>query len=318
MKILVVDDDPFILELFPEIFELADLTDIHTAVGGPEALELIASEKQPFDCFVLDVDMPEMDGIELCRRIRALPGHDMTPILMLTARTDAVSIESAFAARANDYISKPFNLKDVYNRIRVAERLSEAAKTVVTIDALDISDENPIGTHPFDLAEKLYFSNVDRLILSFSLGNYLTQLDRKTLNGCKVFCVSLDSAEQVYETTTSADFAKLLSDLGESIYSVVESQHLLMSYVGNGQFICINRETELPDWEVLETEIQRRIEETSYGLKADDHIAITVSVGTPIVPNANRTQRVKNTFTRAICRAEMRASNKASVAVKSN
>lgn len=316
MKILVVDDDPFILELFPEIFQLADLTDIHTAAGGPQALELIAAEKQPFDCFVLDVDMPEMDGIELCQRLRALPGYSMIPILMLTARTDAVSIENAFAAGANDYISKPFNLKDVYNRIRVAERLSEAAKTVVSIDALDISAENPIGVHHFALAEKLHFAHVDRVILSFSLGNYLTQLDRKTLNGCKVFCVSLDSAEDVYETTTSADFAALLTDLGESIYNVVASPHLLMSYEGNGQFICITRETELPDWEVMENEIQRSIEETSYGVNSDDPIAITVSVGTPIVPNANRTQRVKNTFTRAICRAEMRSSNKAAVAVK--
>lgn len=316
MKILVVDDDPFILELFPEIFEMADLTDIHTAVGGPQALELIAAEKKPFDCFVLDVDMPEMDGIELCGRIRALPGHNMTPILMLTARTDAFSIENAFAAGANDYISKPFNLKDVYNRIRVAERLSEAAKSVVSIDALDIPAENPVGEHHFPLAEKLHFAHIDRLILSFSLGNYLTQLDRKTLNGCKVFCVSLDSAERVYETSTSADFATLLTDLGEAIYNVVASPHLLMSYEGNGQFICINRETELPDWEVLETEIQRSIEETSFGMNMDDPVAITVSVGTPIVPNANRTQRVKNTFTRAICRAEMRASNKASVAVK--
>ena len=316
MKILVVDDDPFILELFPEIFQLADLTDIHTAAGGPQALELIAAEKQPFDCFVLDVDMPEMDGIELCQRLRALPGYSMIPILMLTARTDAVSIENAFAAGANDYISKPFNLKDVYNRIRVAERLSEAAKTVVSIDALDLPAENPIGVHHFALAEKLHFAHVDRVILSFSLGNYLTQLDRKTLNGCKVFCVSLDSAEDVYETTTSADFAALLTDLGESIYNVVASPHLLMSYEGNGQFICITRETELPDWEVMENEIQRSIEETSYGANSDDPIAITVSVGTPIVPNANRTQRVKNTFTRAICRAEMRSSNKAAVAVK--
>ena len=316
MKILVVDDDPFILELFPEIFELADMTDIHTAVGGPQALELIAAEKQPFDCFVLDVDMPEMDGIELCHRIRSIAGHDMTPILMLTARTDAFSIESAFAAGANDYISKPFNLKDVYNRIRVAERLSEAAKTVVSIDALDIPAENPIGEHHFSLTEKLFFSHVDRLILSFSLGNYLTQLDRKTLNGCKAFCVSLDSADQVYEATTSAGFAKLLSDLGTSIYNVVASPHLLMSYEGNGQFVCITRETELPDWEVMETEIQRSIQEASYGMTMDDPVDITVSVGTPIVPNANRTQRVKNTFTRAICRAEMRASNKGSVAVK--
>ncbi len=314
MKILVVDDDPFILELFPEIFELTDQINVHTAACGPDALRLIEAEDQPFDCLILDVDMPTMNGIELCQRIRTLPGYDKKPILMLTARTDAVSIENAFAAGANDYISKPFNLKDIYNRIRVAERLSKAAKSVVRVDALDIPIENSVGLHSFELSEKLHLAHVERLILSFSLGNYLTQLDRKTLDGCKVFCVSLDEADRAFQRSTSMDFNTLMSNLGESIYHVVDCPHLLMSYEGNGQFICITRETELPDWELLETEIQRSIDETSHGLSISNTVPIQISVGAPIAPNANRTQRVKNTFTRAISRAEMRRSTKVAAA----
>ncbi|MBQ0803850.1 response regulator [uncultured Sulfitobacter sp.] len=314
MKILVVDDDPFIHELFPEIFGLADLTDVHSASGGFEALDIIAAQGKPFDCFVLDVDMPKMNGIELCQRIRALPGYDKKPILMLTARTDPISIENAFASGANDYISKPFNLKDIYNRIRVAERLSEASKTVVSVNALDVGAKDAAGVHDFELCEKLHLAHVDRLILSFSLGNYLTQLDRKALKGCKVFCVSLDDAQHLYQHSAASDFTTLLTDLGESIISTVDCPHLLMSYEGNGQFICVSRDTQLADWEVLEAGIQLSLEDTSYGLTMMGNTPITISVGTPIAPNANRTQRVKNTFTRAIGRAEMRHSSKANAA----
>ena len=314
MKILVVDDDPFIHELFPEIFVLADLTDVHAASCGAEALEIIAAEDKPFDCFVLDVDMPEMNGIELCKRIRALPGCEKKPILMLTSKTDPVSIENAFASGANDYISKPFNLKDIYNRIRVAERLSEASKTAVSVDELDVGEKDTAGVHDFEFCEKLHLAHVDRLILSFSLGNYLTQLDRKALKGCKVFCVSLDDAKDLYEHSGSTDFTTLLTDLGESIITTVDCPNLLMSYEGNGQFICVTRDAQLADWEVLEAGIQRNLEDTSYGLTMMGIAPITISVGTPIAPNANRTQRVKNTFARAIGRAEMRHSTKESAA----
>jgi len=307
LKILAVDDDPFILELLPAMFEQADLNDLHTAPSGPAALDMIKAQKVPFDCLLLDVDMPEMDGIELCRRIRTVPGYEDKPILMLTAKTDSISIEKAFAAGANDYIAKPFNLKDIYNRIRVAERLLVSSKTIKRIDASDLSKE---GT----LADKVFLANVGRLILSFSLGNYITQLDRSELDNYQVFGVSIDDAERIFEETSQQEFLHILTSVAETLTDLITCPHLLMSYEGNGAFLCITRDPNLPEWDRMEAGLQAKLD--ALNLLNDDlkQESINLSVGTPIAPNANRTQRVKKTFERALSRAEMRYASKCAAA----
>ena len=314
MKILAVDDDPFILELLPAMFEQADLNDLHTAPSGPAALDKIKAQKVPFDCLLLDVDMPEMDGIELCRRIRTVPGYEDKPILMLTAKTDSISIEKAFAAGANDYIAKPFNLKDIYNRIRVAERLLVSSKTIKRIDANDLSKEGTQVAEDITLADKVFLANVGRLILSFSLGNYITQLDRSELDNYQVFGVSIDDAERIFEETSQQGFLHILTSVAETLTDLITCPHLLMSYEGNGAFLCITRDPNLPEWDRMEAGLQAKLD--ALNLLNDDlkQESISLSVGTPIAPNANRTQRVKKTFERALSRAEMRYASKCAAA----
>ena len=314
MKILAVDDDPFILELLPAMFEQADLNDLHTAPSGPAALDMIKAQKVPFDCMLLDVDMPEMDGIELCRRIRTVPGYEDKPILMLTAKTDSISIEKAFAAGANDYIAKPFNLKDIYNRIRVAERLLVSSKTIKRIDASDLSKEGTQVPEDITLADKVFLANVGRLILSFSLGNYITQLDRSELDNYQVFGVSIDDAERIFEETSQQGFLHILTSVAETLTDLITCPHLLMSYEGNGAFLCITRDPNLPEWDRMEAGLQTKL--GALNLLSDDlkQESISLSVGTPIAPNANRTQRVKKTFERALSRAEMRYASKCAAA----
>ena len=314
MKILAVDDDPFILELLPAMFEQADLNDLHTAPSGPAALDMIKAQKVPFDCLLRDVDMPEMDGIELCRRIRTVPGYEDKPILMLTAKTDSISIEKAFAAGANDYIAKPFNLKDIYNRIRVAERLLVSSKTIKRIDASDLSKEGTQVAEDITLADKVFLANVGRLILSFSLGNYITQLDRSELDNYQVFGVSIDDAERIFEETSQQEFLHILTSVAETLTDLITCPHLLMSYEGNGAFLCITRDPNLPEWDRMEAGLQAKLD--ALNLLNDDlkQESINLSVGTPIAPNANRTQRVKKTFERALSRAEMRYASKCAAA----
>jgi DNA-binding response OmpR family regulator len=92
-----------------------------TAQNGMEALELIALERP--DIIILDLQMPEMDGVEACRRIRAMQETAFIPILMLTAMGDDEHLARAFEAGVDDYLVKPLKREQLVMRVkRMLER----------------------------------------------------------------------------------------------------------------------------------------------------------------------------------------------------
>ena len=114
-KILIVDDEPFNIEVFKDAFRKMDY-EIRAAESGHAALELL-KEWAP-DLIVLDVMMPEMDGLELCQAIKQEPACSMIPVLMLTARSSNGDIIRGFEAGANDYVPKPFVRQVLQARVR--------------------------------------------------------------------------------------------------------------------------------------------------------------------------------------------------------
>src|ERR671910_2523977 len=117
--VLVVDDETAIAEavrarLSSEGFRVL------VAADGPQALELAGAE-QP-DLVVLDLMLPGMDGLEVCRRLQA---GRWVPVLMLTARTEEADKVAGFAVGADDYLTKPFSLRELTVRVRAILRRSE-------------------------------------------------------------------------------------------------------------------------------------------------------------------------------------------------
>ena len=124
MRILVVDDEPALRQAVKRAlgFEGYDVT---FATDGVEALEVLAAE--PVDAVVLDVLMPRMDGLEVCRRLRR--SGDMTPVLMLTARSPVEARVEGLDAGADDYLPKPFALQELLARLRSLLRRSTSNGT---------------------------------------------------------------------------------------------------------------------------------------------------------------------------------------------
>ncbi len=108
-RLLIVDDEPGIVEIMVSYF--SSRYEVLTAYGGKEALQKLA--KQP-DLILLDINMPDLDGLTLCQKIRE---HIACPILFLTARVESADKIIGFQAGGDDYIIKPFDLDELGARV---------------------------------------------------------------------------------------------------------------------------------------------------------------------------------------------------------
>jgi two-component system response regulator MprA len=124
MKILVVDDERAVRESLKRALELEGY-EIELAADGQEALQRLegSGDGQP-DAVILDVLMPNVDGLEVCRRLRK--SGNRVPVLMLTARDEVENRVSGLDAGADDYVTKPFALEELVARIRALLRRTSA------------------------------------------------------------------------------------------------------------------------------------------------------------------------------------------------
>jgi two-component system response regulator MprA len=119
VKILVVDDERAVRESLRRALELEGY-EIELAGDGSEALATLKDEEPQPDAVILDVLMPGVDGLEVCRRLRASGNH--VPVLMLTARDEVEKRVAGLDAGADDYVTKPFALEELLARVRALLR----------------------------------------------------------------------------------------------------------------------------------------------------------------------------------------------------
>jgi two-component system, OmpR family, response regulator MprA len=122
-RVLVVDDEPALRGALERALRL-EAYEVELAADGREALDRLAGPTPP-DAVVLDVAMPHVDGLEVCRRLR--DAGDRTPVLMLTARDAVDDRVAGLDAGADDYLVKPFALKELKARLRALLRRTGSA-----------------------------------------------------------------------------------------------------------------------------------------------------------------------------------------------
>jgi DNA-binding response OmpR family regulator len=105
-KVVVVDDDDLVLIALRELLSPMNYA-VVTSLTGEDALEKLSGTK--FDLMILDIAMPDMDGYELCRKIREIEGYYETPVIMLTAKSSDEDRLKGLQAGANLFLPKPFS-----------------------------------------------------------------------------------------------------------------------------------------------------------------------------------------------------------------
>lgn len=174
-KILVVDDEKNIVDILKLNLQKEGYTVIE-AYDGAEALEkaLPADPAERPDLILLDVMLPEMNGFEVCRKVR---DNSSVPILMITAREDEVDKVLGLEIGADDYITKPFSMRELMARVRANMRRMEVEPE--KIDSPDVID---IGTFKLDCNRyELYKGDklIDLTVREFELIKFLTSQPNK-------------------------------------------------------------------------------------------------------------------------------------------
>lgn len=164
MKLLVVEDEHRIAQALKQGLTQEGYA-VDVAYDGSEGLR--TAEAEEYDVIIMDVMMPELDGIEVVQRLRQAGNH--TPILMLTARSQSRDIITGLDAGADDYLTKPFSFDVLLARVRaLLRRPTDALDTVLTVDDLRL---DPVKQRVHRGEKEIKLSGKEYAILEYMLRN---------------------------------------------------------------------------------------------------------------------------------------------------
>lgn len=163
-RILIVDDDPDILRLVSYNLGQAGFI-VEEAATGAQALDRLASNPAP-DLVVLDIMLPDVDGLEICRKMRQQESTRAIPLIMLTARGEEIDRVIGFELGADDYVMKPFSPRELVLRVKsIIRRMREEPTEVWRTGTLEIHPRRrqcfvagtlvPLTAKEFDLLQEL-------------------------------------------------------------------------------------------------------------------------------------------------------------------
>ncbi len=217
MKILLVDDEPDILE-FMEYNLKKENYEVHKAANGKEAIT--KAKKVKPDLIILDIMMPEMDGIETCRALREIPDFKNTMIAFLTARNEDYSQIAGFDVGADDYITKPIKPKVLISRIKALFRRYNN-----DIDGAEKSNVTTLGDLQIDREQYLIYKSGEKISLprkEFELLSLIASKPGKVFTRDEILARIWGDEVIVGDRTIDVHIRKLREKLGEDHIKTVK------------------------------------------------------------------------------------------------
>lgn len=241
MRILAVDDDAVFLQLLTTILVDAGYDAVTTTESAEDAIRFLSSEDVKFDCFLLDIKMPEMSGIELCRKIRSLPDYRESPVIMLTALTDDASIEQAFEAGASDFVTKPLRGLEIGSRIRLAAQLNESReRNLALLHSRVLTGHLWDGTENAQRPAIMALSEIEGVVDYLELENYLLRIGKDVV-AMRLFALAITSSEDHLQMISEAECGELFCDLVKAISQTTNSSESLIACPGDGVFVFFSK-----------------------------------------------------------------------------
>lgn len=311
MRILAVDDDPFILSLVEMISINAGLPNIVKAQSGEQALKLLTNPKLTFDYLLFDLRMLGLDGVDLCYRVRQIPRYRLTPITMLTGMRDAENMSAAFQAGANDYATKPFDVNELGLRLRLAQDdvLVKRLANPPSEGAVDAPSQ-PVAAGNYDRFGSFWRSKRRTVIDRKNLTNYLSQLPQKDLGNIQVFSVVVDQGGVAEGDETSQLHVERRNRVTTAITEAFGASLVVMAYSGQTDVLVVTQTASVLCGITLEADIKARLQCDAIAFAENNSATQIVSVGGPVQLSGSKQQRAMLATDRALMLAEDRVADK--------
>ena len=248
MRILAVDDDPVMLDILGTALEQNGFEDITFAATAEDALELIEVATEPYDIFLLDVMLPEINGIEVCRRLRTYEHYRATPVLMITGSRARDMMARAFDAGATDFVSKPFDALELVTRIRLAAMLNDSM-TRERMNSQALEEMGRLAEVSFDERFQLKegrgvkgFLALENELLRHADASYEMML----------FSVQIDNALGLYRGSRPAQFRESVEAVSRVLSLRMNTDKTRFAYAGRGTMICVAHSDEALNLKALQ------------------------------------------------------------------
>jgi two-component system, cell cycle response regulator len=247
-RILVVDDSELSVKLLVGWLEHESYV-VSTAVDGFEALAKIEAERP--DIVVLDVLMPGLDGFETCRRIKADPATADIPIILVTALDDVDDLVRGFEAGADDFLTKPFNGRELMARVRLQLRRKRHYEQSLIDPLTEAFNRRHFDTHAARLVARCHMA----------------------AKHVAVLMIDVDNLKQINDAQGHATGDRVLRGVVKRVISALRPSDLV-TRMGGDEFAVVMPETDLDAATQIAERLRGRI-----GDAAIEGKAVTVSIG---------------------------------------
>ena len=276
MKILSVDDDPFFLEIMKTELTTLGYSNFDQVSSGAAAIAKVQSEQVPYDCFLLDIDMPGMTGVELAAHLRAEPAVVAgVPIIMVTARTEMESVDKAFAAGATDYLNKPLSRRELRGRLQMAEKLTgeRAARVAAGQNA-----QNPMP----EVGDAIRLEHAPAFMDFIAMQNYVLKLGSMRMFKRIAVGVNMPNINDIFATKNAVGIEDTLTDVAELLVEVVGNGPKVISYAGSGNFVMLLNRVASFDQAGIAEQLGLKLATLAEWYGAVGEIAPTLRLGAPV------------------------------------
>lgn len=281
MRILAVDDEQIFCDLLTTRLKQLGHTQVDTVLSGPDALEIASGEGRAVECFIVDIQMKPMDGIELVRHLRSIPHHQATPIIMLSALTDKSSIDAAFMAGANDYITKPLDMVELKIRLEMARKiLDERAHAQLMHEHVLKQEAILYPSAKFD--GEILLDEVDGAVSMLSMENFLLKQGGFRLRQSSAIGFHMRGAESYFEMLDPTYYAVLIGDLAQAISQSLSAFPHMIVCPGKGDIVALLIDQPRVDQESIETNLQQQLAPLRPRFAAIDLTLPEISMGEPV------------------------------------